>query len=405
MSYKYDVSIIIVNFNGKKYLHNLFESLIKIKHDGFDFEIIFVDNNSNDGSTDYIETCKWKEKIPIKVICNTENQGFAMGNNTGVANAEGKYIVFLNNDTAVTENWLSELYYYIERKADCGIAASKLLFFNDFIEVSFKTNDNIFLEKQITMNGQQYTIEDKFCKNILNNADLVCFGHTKIALPIQWGEGDCDLIFCFKKFDPNSDYINICGEQIGIKNKRLIIHLNRDTIENYRYSIIQNAGSDVNQNFDGFDIGMGERDDSKYNQEKELNSGCGASIILKKDDFYAVGQFDERFFMYYEDVDLSFRIRKLGKKIMYCPQSVVRHVHTGSSKEWSPFFAYHVFRNKLLFLYKDVSKRIFLKYLIRQMLAGIYKRDRIKLVAAIDAIKILYFPMLYKNNRELGRKS
>ena len=57
-----------------------------------------------------------KEKIPIKVICNTENQGFAMGNNTGVANAEGKYIVFLNNDTAVTENWLSELYYYIERK-------------------------------------------------------------------------------------------------------------------------------------------------------------------------------------------------------------------------------------------------------------------------------------------------
>ena len=49
MNYKYDVSVLIVNYNGKKYIENLFESLCRLNHEGFTYEVIFEDNNSSDG--------------------------------------------------------------------------------------------------------------------------------------------------------------------------------------------------------------------------------------------------------------------------------------------------------------------------------------------------------------------
>jgi hypothetical protein len=66
-----------------------------------------------------------------------------------------------------------------------------------------------------------------------------------------------------------------------------------------------------------------------------------------------VGLFDEDFFMYYEDTDLSLRAQSRGWKILYAPHAIIRHIHCGSSQEWSPFFVYHVDRNRLAMLFKN----------------------------------------------------
>ena len=85
----------------------------------------------------------------------------------------------------------------------------------------------------------------------------------------------------------------------------------------------------------------------------------------------AVGWFDDDFFMYYEDTDLSWRIRSRGYTIRYQPDAVLRHIHAASSKEWSPLWVYHVDRNRLLMLTKDASARMAVGAVVRYPLVAI----------------------------------
>ena len=109
-------------------------------------------------------------------------------------------------------------------------------------------------------------------------------------------------------------------------------------------------------------------------------------MILRKEDFEQCGGFDERFFMYYEDTDLSFKMKKSGRKIMYCPTAVVRHVHAGSSGEWSPFFVYYVYKNKLLFIANHQGKRAYVKYLFSQLFQSIKEHDKNKILGTLSAL-------------------
>jgi GT2 family glycosyltransferase len=89
-----EVSVIIVNYNGLNYLKNCFES-IAMQLAGIPHEIVVTDNNSADGSCDYI-----REQFPdVVLIQSTDNLGFGKGNNVAVAKAKGAYILLLNNDT------------------------------------------------------------------------------------------------------------------------------------------------------------------------------------------------------------------------------------------------------------------------------------------------------------------
>lgn len=88
------LSIIIVNFNGEKYLKNCLNSVIQCCS-SVSYEIIIVDNNSTDGSVSHI-----KSKYPnVKLFVEKKNHGFAKANNIGVKNAQGNVILLLNNDT------------------------------------------------------------------------------------------------------------------------------------------------------------------------------------------------------------------------------------------------------------------------------------------------------------------
>lgn len=118
------ISIIVLNYNGKQYLKDCFESLEQIEYDNY--EIILVDNASTDRSIEFT-----KDIFPkIKLISLDRNYGFAEGNNKGAEKANGKYIVFLNNDTRVDKNWLSELINAIKIYGEDCIYSSKILFYD-----------------------------------------------------------------------------------------------------------------------------------------------------------------------------------------------------------------------------------------------------------------------------------
>jgi GT2 family glycosyltransferase len=114
------VSVIVVNYNGRHVLAELFESLAKQTCQAD--EVIMVDNASSDGSVDYVH-----ERFPwVQVIDLSTNTGFAEGNNVGVASAQGEYVALLNNDTVVDERWLAELVQALDKDECIGAAVSKI---------------------------------------------------------------------------------------------------------------------------------------------------------------------------------------------------------------------------------------------------------------------------------------
>lgn len=114
-------SIIIVNYNGRHLLQECLDSLYE--QTLRDFEVILVDNASADDSLDLV----LKHYPEVKVIQNRENLGYGGGNNKGIRESSGTYIVLLNNDTKADPRWLENLVKTAEGDADAGMCASKIM--------------------------------------------------------------------------------------------------------------------------------------------------------------------------------------------------------------------------------------------------------------------------------------
>jgi GT2 family glycosyltransferase len=121
------VSIILVNYNGKNYIKQCIQSILKTQYKNF--ELIVVDNDSSDQSLDDIN--EELHDFRIKILRNTRNLGFAEANNIGVKHTNGTYVVLLNIDTRVHSTWLEELIWVMEHDCTIGVAQPKLLSLDD----------------------------------------------------------------------------------------------------------------------------------------------------------------------------------------------------------------------------------------------------------------------------------
>src|SRR6266498_1102161 len=120
-----EMSVIIVNWNGKHFLE---ECLSSLQRQTFrDFETILVDNGSSDGSVEYV-----RAQFPkVTIAALKDNLGFTGGNLAGYEVAAGKLIVLLNNDTEAHERWLEEIHAGSLAHPNAGSFASKMLYFDE----------------------------------------------------------------------------------------------------------------------------------------------------------------------------------------------------------------------------------------------------------------------------------
>lgn len=115
------VSVIVLNWNGQRYLERCLGSLSTQTFP--EYEIILVDNGSTDGSVDFV-----RQRFPdVRIVRNASNIGFSAGNNAGIRASEGRYVATLNNDTDVDSRWLEELVCAMESDPAVGMCASKML--------------------------------------------------------------------------------------------------------------------------------------------------------------------------------------------------------------------------------------------------------------------------------------
>lgn len=96
--------------------------------------------------------------------------------------------------------------------------------------------------------------------------------------------------------------------------------------------IINSAGIEVDDHYMAYDRYDKEEDKPKYNVVEEVDALMGGAFLIKREVFEKVGGFNPNMFLYYEDIDLSLRIRDLGYKLYYVGTSEVYHDHMASSK-------------------------------------------------------------------------
>jgi GT2 family glycosyltransferase len=119
------VSVIVVNWNRRDLLRACLQSLTN--QCATEFEIIVVDNGSGDGSAEMVE----REFRRARLIRNSENRGFCAANNQGIEASQAEFIALLNNDAEASPGWLKALLDALDGRPDCGMAASKILVWED----------------------------------------------------------------------------------------------------------------------------------------------------------------------------------------------------------------------------------------------------------------------------------
>lgn len=242
------VSVVLVNYKGAEDTITCLKYFDEIDWPRERFELIVIDNDSQDGSVEKIRAA-----VPDAIVVDAgSNTGFAGGCNLGVARAKGEYVAFINNDARPDAGWIRAAVEAFESDATIGAVASKVL---------------------------------DWSGNLIDYADgsLTWYG-------------------------------------MGYKREA-------------------------------------EKPDSEeFNTPKDVLFGTGAAMFVRAELYREVGGFDERFFMFYEDVDLGWRLNILGWRMRYVPTSLAFHKHHVTMKKFGNFReTYLLERNALMSMYKNLD--------------------------------------------------
>jgi len=308
-----NLTVVIPNYNGKHFLKECFESLM---NQDYSFDVIIVDNASEDGSVEYIE----KNYPEFSIIQNKENLGFAAAVNQGINRSQTEYVFLLNNDVELEPDCISNIVDCLEKDDKTFAVTSKM--------VQYQNRD------RIDDAGDEYTVMG-WTKKV---------GHNKSP--------------------------------------------------------------------------------QDYNQERETFSACAGAAIYRKSVFDKIGLFDENFFAYMEDVDISYRARIHGYKCIYCPEAVVYHRGSGTSgSQYNKFKIKLAARNNVYVPYKNMPwpqlilnspfllLGYFIKYLfftrkghgknyLKGLKEGLLSLDKVKKVNYLNKNLVNYFKiegLLLKN--------
>lgn len=257
---KFDLSVIIVNYNVEFFLEQCLNSVKKATKE-LNVEVFVVDNNSIDDSVEMV-----KRKFPeYKLIANKENLGFSKANNQAMRQAKGRYFLLLNPDTIVEEETFTKVVSFMDQHPEAGGLGVRML-----------DGKGTFLPE------------------------------SKRGLPT-----------------PAVAFYKIFGLA------RLFPHSKR---------------------FGHYHLG--------YLSEFETNEVevlSGAFMLMRKEALDKVGLLDEDFFMYGEDIDLSYRITKGSYKNYYFPETRIIHYKGESTKKSSVNYVFVFYRAMIIFAQKHFS--------------------------------------------------
>lgn len=127
---------------------------------------------------------------------------------------------------------------------------------------------------------------------------------------------------------------------------------------------IDSAGEQLSTRGMPFPRGRNQKTEGIYTKQEEVFGATGGASIYRSKMFNKIGLFDETFFAYFEDVDISFRAHHAGWKILYNPKAIAYHEIGATSHNITGFIRYHSIKNFLLLYLKNMPLGLFFKYLL-----------------------------------------
>jgi len=249
------VAIVILNYNGVDFLKKFLPSVLKSDYENLSVHV--ADNGSSDTSIALLKTTFPK----VEVIDLEDNHGFAKGYNLALDQVDADYMVLLNSDVEVTQNWINPIIELMERDKTIGACQPKIK--------SYHAKE--YFEYAGASGGWMDRLGYPFCRGRI-----------------------------FDKL---------------------------------------------------------EKDHGQYNTTSEIFWASGAAFFVRGKLFKALGGFDPDYFAHAEEIDLCWRIKRAGFKIMVRPRSVVYHVGGGTLDYLNPRKTYLNFRNTLFTILKNEPKR------------------------------------------------
>lgn len=264
------LSIIIVSYNTKETIKKCLLSLKKnFDKYSLDYEVIVVDNNSQDGSAEFLFDLE-KSWNSLHVFKNKKNIGYGRGNNIGFEKSQGKFILYLNSDAIVDDIDFSDLIQLMKMQDNIGALTVKVVLPTGEIDPASHRGFPTLWHSFSYFSGLEKTFfKIPFLKNIFGGYHLV--------------------------------------------------KMNLNTIH-------------------------------------EIDVLTGAFLFTKREIINKIGGFDEEYFAYGEDIEMSFQIKKLGFKILYYPLWKVLHIKSVSGLKKDD----NLIRNKTNSYFYD-SMKIFYK--------------------------------------------
>jgi hypothetical protein len=375
-------TVVVVNWNGAHLLPACLDALAAQRTQA-PFATWVIDNASTDESAQVLA------RYPdVRVLTAPRNLGFAGGNNFALRQVSTPYAVLLNNDAAPEPEWLERLlapFLSSDAESDrLGAVTGKVVFLPSFLRLELSTpgfvpgpHDSRELGVRISslcVDGAQ-TLPAVLWERLTYGSEgppeapflwTRPAGELLIPVPRERPEAPIELSFTWAA--ERSKLVELRWESGA---ETLTVDAAASTVkavlpaELPRIDVINNAGGMLLEGGYGADRGYQRIDDGRFDQPVEVFAACGNGMAVRTSLGHELGWFDDDFFLYYEDTDLSWRIRSRGYAIRYEPTAVVRHVHAASSKEWSPLFVFHVDRNRLLMLTKNASLTLALMAVLR----------------------------------------
>ncbi|HEX5497104.1 MAG TPA: glycosyltransferase [Mycobacteriales bacterium] len=398
-------TVVIVNYNGAHLLPACLDGLRGQDLPGADFRTVVVDNASTDGSLDLLA-----DRYPwVRVIPSGRNLGFAGGNNLALRQVDTPYAVLLNNDAVPEPGWLAALLAGFDRPGGgrVGAVTGKVLFLPRFVRLCWECPGGPLGRhdpRPVGARVHRVEVDGRDGVDVTDSVlweDLAYGPEGTGESRFRWARPAGSLLVPLPE-PPSGGTSRTLGVPVGVRlwvsapadrNPARTLSLSGPgghvtaTVTDHPepveiklpagtpcLDVVNNAGGIVLRDGYGADRGFQQVDQpgqpDGYDRPEEVFTACGNGMALRVAAGREAGWFDERFFLYYEDTDLSWRLRAAGWSVRYEPAAVLRHVHSASAREWSPVWQFHVERNRLLMLTKNATGRLALAVVARYPLTA-----------------------------------
>ena len=383
------VRAVVVNYNGGDLTLECLRRLRATEWLRDCFEVVLVDNASSDDVVDRTRA-EWPD---VKIIASDRNLGFAGGCNLALRDLHNvDAVALVNSDVLVERGWLAPLARALGHNPKVGAACPKILFASRFREVELRSRTRRPGRGDRRRLGVRVSGARANGSDVWRDTQLVegFWGPEHGPEPesgYQWTSGRATVRVPVNETEPAetcelrlaADGATRVATRSGRREGELEVGLEPEwhtvPLGGRPFDVINNVGTVLAGDGYGADRGYLERDHGQYETPESVFAWCGGAVLLTARYLAEVGLFDEQLFLYYEDVDLSWRGRERGWRYRYVPESVVRHVHSAATVEGSPRFDYYNERNRLLTLTRHADRRTVAKALARYLLVtGSYTR-------------------------------